>query len=219
MTGPERGAFGPRVCVAAGLRLCGARPVQLRPSDPTVTEGLDGVVVTGGHDIEPVLYAQAAEVEGRYDRERDAFESALIRAALQRDLPILGICRGAQLLNVCLGGTLEPDLRKRRRHTSNRRTIFPLKTLLVEAGANLGRVLGGTRLRINSLHHQAIERTGDGLDVAGRDLDGIVQAVEAPERTWTVGVQWHPEFLLYLRAQRRLFAGLVEAARSGARLR
>jgi hypothetical protein len=90
----------------------------------------DGVVVSGGHDIDPVLYAEAPEIHPRYDPERDALESAVIDRALARGLPLLGICRGAQLLNVRLGGSLFQELRSRRVHTSNRRTILPLKTLL-----------------------------------------------------------------------------------------
>jgi putative glutamine amidotransferase len=174
---------------------------------------VDGVVITGGHDIEPVLYAEPREVESHYDTERDAFESVVIEDALARGLPLLGICRGAQLLNVRLGGSLHQDLRSRRRHTSNRRTVLPLKTLRVEVGTRLCDLLGSDRVRINSLHDQGIHRLGRGLRVSGRDLDDIVQAVEAPRSGYVIGVQWHPEFLIFSARQRRLFAALVEAAR------
>ena len=214
VTGPDRGARGPRLCIALGLRLAGARPIQLSPSDPECPGDCDGVVISGGHDVEPVLYAAASEVEAKYDRERDAFESGMIDHALERGLPLLGICRGAQLLNVRLGGSLHQDLRRIRKLTSNRRTIFPLKTLLVEEGSYLHALLGTERTRINSLHKQSIDHIGRGLTVAGRDLDGIVQAVEDRDRPYRVGVQWHPEFLLYSRRQRALFRALVDAARA-----
>jgi putative glutamine amidotransferase len=213
ITGPERGAIGPRTCVALAVLLYGGRPLQLRPSHDHLGHRYHGVVVTGGHDVEPVLYAAQPEVAPRYDRERDRLEAAVIDDALARGLPLLGICRGAQLLNVCRGGTLFQELRSRRKRTSNRWTIFPLKTLRVEPGSGLAARMGVLENRINSLHNQGIDRLGRGLRVSGRDLDDIVQAVEDPERPFLVGVQWHPEFLLYLGRQRRLFRDLVAAAR------
>lgn len=204
----------PRWCVALVVWLAGGRCVQLSPADPASPRPYSGVVITGGHDVDPVLYAQESEVLPHYDPDRDAFESAIIDDALARGLPLLGICRGAQLLNVRLGGDLHQDLRGQRRRTSNRRTIFPMKTLLVERDTGLFDLLGGgERAKINSLHNQSIDRLGEGLRVSGRDLDGIVQAVEDPARRFLLGVQWHPEFLLFSRQQRRLFAALVEAAR------
>lgn len=212
VTGPRRGARGPRACVAAALYLSGAKPLQLRPGDAWQDAGHDGVVVTGGHDVDPVLYAAEAEVEPRYDRERDRFESAVIEDALARDLPLLGICRGMQLLNVILGGTLFQDLRPHRQQTSHRRTVLPLKTVLLDAGTRLAGLVGADRMKVNSLHNQAIDRVGESLRIAAHDLDGIVQAIEAPARRFALGVQWHPEFLLLSARQRRLFAALARAA-------
>lgn len=216
ITGPERRAFGPRTCVALAVLLYGGRPLQLRPSDDPAAAPYDGVVVTGGHDIDPVLYAAEPEVEPRYDAARDRLESAVIADALARGLPLLGICRGAQLLNVVRGGSLYQELRSRRRKTSNRWTILPLKTLIVEPGTALAGLMRAPRTRINSLHNQGIDRLGRGLVVSGRDLDGIVQAVEDPAHPFLLGVQWHPEFLIFLARQRRLFRALVAAARRSA---
>ncbi|MDZ7753407.1 MAG: gamma-glutamyl-gamma-aminobutyrate hydrolase family protein [Gammaproteobacteria bacterium] len=213
VTGPTRGGAAPRVLVHLALWLAGGRVVQLSPRRSSSPEPYQGVVVTGGHDVDPVLYAAESEVRPRYDSERDAFESRVIDNALERDLPLLGICRGAQLLNVRLGGNLFQELRSRRHHTSNRSTILPLKTLEVVEGSRLHGLLGADRARINSIHNQGIDRLGEGLVVSGRDLDGIVQAVEAPRSTWLMGVQWHPEFLIFVARQRRLFKALVEAAR------
>lgn len=218
ITGPRRGALGPRVLVALGVWLYGGRPRQLRPGDDMASREYQGAVVTGGHDVEPVLYAAEPEVEPNYDPARDAYESAVIRKVLSKGLPLLGICRGAQLLNVCRGGTLFQDLRSRRQKTSNRWTILPLKTLRVLQDPKgrkgvLQDLFGFGQGRINSLHNQAIDRVGDGLVVTARDLDGIVQAVEDPARDFVVGVQWHPEFLLYMRRQRALFRALVDHAR------
>jgi len=212
VTGPNRGAAAPRVLVALGVLLAGGRVVQLRPLEPEAPEPYQGVVITGGHDVDPVLYAEDSKVLPHYDPDRDAFESAVIDDAIRTGVPLLGICRGAQLLNVRLGGNLHQDLGQLRRHTSNRRTILPLKTLILERSSRLCALLGATRTKINSLHHQAIDRLGAGLHVAGRDLDGIVQAIEHDERDFLVGVQWHPEFLLPLPRQRRLFDQLVKSA-------
>ncbi len=213
VTGPVKGAVGPRSCVHLGLLLAGGKPVHLRPGDPVDTEPLDGVVISGGHDVEPTLYKAAAEVQGNYDPDRDRFEAAIIDCALRDRTPLLGICRGAQLLNVRLGGSLHQDLRKRRNLTSKRRFLLPLKTLCVEPGSRLEQLLGKDDIRINSLHNQSINELGTGLQISGRDLDQIVQAVENPDYRYLFGVQWHPEFLIYSARQRRLFRELVQAAR------
>ncbi len=208
VTGPQKGAAGPRLCVALGIRWAGGMPVQIRPEDDITTD-YQAVVVTGGHDIDPVLYAAEPEVEPRYDAQRDQFESDVIDDALARDLPMLGICRGAQLMNVRLGGTLVQDLNAHRQHTSKRRTPLPLKSLIIEHDSRYLSYMGAGVRRINSLHNQAIDRLGKGLNVAGRDLDDIVQAVEDRSARFRLGVQWHPEFLLYMPVQRQLFRRLV----------
>lgn len=218
VTGPERGAIGPRMLVALVVRLYGGRTVQLRPGDEHTSHSYDGVVVTGGHDVEPQLYAAESEVEPNYDTARDTLEMAVIKDALARGLPLLGICRGAQLLNVCRGGTLHQELRSRRQKTSNRWTVLPLKTLCIADEPDthncvLGSLFKRKTARINSLHNQSIDRIGEDLVVTGRDLDGIVQTIEDPSRTFLIGVQWHPEFLLYLSSQRAIFATLVKCAK------
>jgi putative glutamine amidotransferase len=213
VTGPERKAFGPRFLVGLAVRRYGGRPVQLRPSDKDRPFDYDGVVVTGGHDVDPVLYAAEPEVEPNHDPARDAFESAIIDEALRRRVPLLGICRGAQLLNVRLGGSLFQELVSRRSRTSNRWTVLPLKTLSITHGSRLESYLGTGPRQINSLHNQAIDRVGERLVVSGRDLDGITQAVEDPDYGFLIGVQWHPEFLVFMHSQRQLFRGLVAHAR------
>lgn len=209
VTGPQKGAWGPRWLVALLLRRYGAQPVQVRPSDSNPLPTFDGVVVTGGHDVQPVLYGAEPEVQPKYDPLRDELEKRVIHRALAEARPILGICRGAQLLNVCLGGTLVQDLRLHRRKTSHRRTIFPLKTLEVEPGSRLSDWMGRPQRKINSLHNQAIDRLGRGLSISGRDHDGIIQAVEDASVDFRVGVQWHPEFLPFMACHRRLFSELV----------
>lgn len=203
----------PRLCVALAVRWYGGQPLQLRPGDEVDNKAIDAVVITGGHDVDPVLYAAEPEVHPKYDKARDEFESSVIQIALHHDVPLLGICRGAQLLNVQRGGNLFQELRSRRQKTSNRWTVLPIKTLKIERRTHLERFLGCRQCRINSLHNQGIDKVGEGLKVSARDLDGIVQGIEDPDKPFLVGVQWHPEFLLLLRRQRRLFKSLIEAAR------
>lgn len=199
---------------AAAVRRAGGRPLRITPKRPLASgRTLDGLIVGGGDDIDPALYTDTDGGAPVADPARDRLELALLAQALEAGLPILGICRGAQLLNVALGGSLYADIRPRRRKTSNRRTPFARKTVRLRGSSRLARICGAPVLRINSLHHQAVQRLGHGLRTVARDLDGIKQAVEDPRAPFRIGVQWHPEYLPRQRAQRRLFAALVGRAR------
>ena len=214
ITGPERGAFGPRTLVAIAVRWYGGIPLQLKPSSKLAAKHFDGVVITGGHDVDPVLYAAEAEVHPKYDQARDELEMAVIKKAEKEQMPMLGICRGAQLLNVSRGGSLFQQLTDQRRHTSKRWTVLPLKTLcLADTDSALKKIFQTPKARINSPHNQAINQLGQGLNVVGLDLDNIIQAVEDPSRDFVLGVQWHPEFLIFIRRQRHLFKAVVSQAR------
>ncbi|MEE4659920.1 MAG: gamma-glutamyl-gamma-aminobutyrate hydrolase family protein [Halieaceae bacterium] len=181
----------------------------------TAPEKLDAVIVSGGDDIHPGLY-ESEELPGKeYDHDRDALEQEYIRFALEQRLPLMGICRGYQLINVVLGGSLHPDIRKLRKHTSNFGTILPRKTVTLTQGTPLARRLGRDRLRVNSLHYQAVDRVGESLQVSGYDLDGFVQVLEPRDGRPLLGVQWHPEYLFYLPSHLALFRWLVKAARAG----
>ena len=212
VTGPSRGGCVPRLLVGLALWMHGARPVQLCPARERTSRLYQGVVITGGADVDPSLYVEQPLATTNSDPARDAFESRLIDDALRRGLPLLGICRGAQLLNVCLGGSLHQNLDRLRCWTSSRRTLLPNKVTFIEAGSRLFRLTRRTTLYVNSLHSQGINRLGRGLVINARDRDGIVQGIEA-DGAFVIGVQWHPEYLLHSRRQRRLFAGLVDAAR------
>jgi putative glutamine amidotransferase len=135
----------------------------------------------------------------------------MLEMALKTDLPILGICRGAQLLNVVLGGSLLQDIRPLRRQTPNRWTILPVKDALTEPGSLLRRCLQCDTVRVNSMHTQAIGELAPALRVSARDRDQFVQAVEMPTRRFVIGVQWHPEYLPYLQSQRRLLRAFQQA--------
>jgi len=175
-------------------------------------EVFDGIIIGGGNDIDPGLYLGEDNGLSQLDPDRDAFEVEMIEHALQTHLPILGICRGAQLINVVLGGNLHTDIRGARHLTSNRRTPLPRKTARLCGENKLFQILGSKRVRINSLHQQAIDKLGEGLCISARDLDDFVQAIESTQHRFLIGTQWHPEYLSYLGKQRKLFRALVEEA-------
>ena len=193
-------------CVSLALCLTGAKPVRIsvRHNKPLLDE-LDGLIVSGGDDINPEHYGGEHSPGARIDHERDALEMDWIRSALDKRIPLLGICRGAQLINVVLGGSLHQDLRQLRVHTYNRPGLLPTKQVFLQPESLVERIMGRSKLRVNSLHHQAIDRPGEGLAIVGRDLDDIAQSVEHTQGRDIIGVQWHPEYLFYLPSQLKLF--------------
>jgi gamma-glutamyl-gamma-aminobutyrate hydrolase PuuD len=199
----------------------GGRALLVPPSVGGVDEtldALDGLILSGGADLDPALYGQEPHAEtDPVDEERDGAELALLRGALERDLPVLAICRGSQVLNVAFGGDLVqhlPEVLGDDRHRETPGT-FAEHEVQIAGGSRLGRVLG-PRAAVKSHHHQGIGRIGEGLAVTAHAEDGTVEAVEEPSRRFAVGVLWHPE----AGDDARLFAELVaEAAayRSGRR--
>lgn len=180
-----------------------------------VLAGLDGLIVAGGADVDPARYGQAPhERTGAPRIDRDDWEDALLTAAIEADLPFLGICRGAQMLNVALGGTLHqhlPEVVGTEAYQPGP-AVFGETTVEVAPGSRLASLVGDTGdLPVHVYHHQALDEVADGLVVTARTAEGVIEAVELPDAAFGVGVQWHPEENA---ADRRLFAGLVEAARS-----
>lgn len=156
---------------------------------------------------------------GGYDRARDELETRLLRNALSRGIPVLGICRGAQLLNVVLGGSLHQRIGTFYDEEPHLRTLLPRKQIRIEARSRLRRILGRDRCYVNALHRQAVAQLGEHVQVVARDSSGVVQAIEYSRSdfvggtSFALGVQWHPEYLPQIREQQRLFHALVEEAR------
>ncbi|RDB44198.1 gamma-glutamyl-gamma-aminobutyrate hydrolase family protein [Halomonas sp. DQ26W] len=192
----------------------GGHPLRLSPSRPQPAH-LDGLIIGGGDDIQAHLYGGEVQLDVRVDPQRDELELELIERFVPLGKPVLGICRGAQLLNVHLGGTLDPDIYTTHEGLKRRRTVLPRKTVDIVADSQLHRILKVSWCRINSLHHQAVQRTGPGIEIVARDRDGLVQGIESREHDFLIGVQWHPEWLIFNRPQQRLIHALVEAARRG----
>lgn len=198
------------------LLRAGAVAVRLRPGGPLPLEELHGLVIGGGDDITATLYGGEVDPAVRIDPDRDRLELDLLGEAARRFWPVLGICRGAQMLNIFLGGSLHVDIHAVYAEAPRMRTVLPRKTVNVEPGSRLASILDCRQCRVNALHHQSIDRLGRGLRVVARDAHGIIQAVERDGAPFTLGVQWHPEFLPADRGQQRLFRALAAAARDGA---
>lgn len=195
------------------LRYFGARGIAIAPDSGLDHLELDGLLVSGGSNISPDMYGGERADKARIDVERDTHELALTKSALRSGQPILGVCRGAQLLNVTLGGDLYQDVRPMRARTSNRQSPFPVKRAEIAAGSRLQAIYETSSLRINSLHHQAIHRLGSDLQAVAHDEDGLIQAVEYNRGPWVFGVQWHPEYLFFRAAHRRIYQHFTDAAR------
>jgi len=179
---------------------------------------LDGILFSGGGDVEPRHYHTdwAGALVGVHP-ERDALELGLLRLAVERRKPFLGICRGCQLVNVGLGGTLYPDLATHPgtsiQHNlpgSERGTL--VHDVAVEAGTRLETLLGRQQVSVNSHHHQGLDRIAADLRISGTAPDGLVEAVEIPQHPFGLAVQWHPEWLTDQPSVRNLFRGFVDAA-------
>jgi putative glutamine amidotransferase len=188
--------------------------------DPAQMLGLiDGLVLAGGADIDPASYGQKAhETTTGTVPERDAFEIALVRAAIERSMPVLGICRGMQLINVALGGTLLQHLPERFGHHEHRRVVGSFDgadhDVEVRDGTLAMRVVGEHHHATKSHHHQGVDRLGDGLEVSGTSaMDGLPEAIELTGARFVLGVQWHPEADETSSVVGALVAAAEEAAR------
>lgn len=152
---------------------------------------------------------------GGLDHARDELEHALIGQAIERRLPMLGICRGMQLINVSLGGTLHQSLEGFYDEYPAIRSVLPRKRVELKQGSRLQEIIGGTSTLVNALHRQAIDSLGQGLEAVARESNGVLQGFEATGDRWLVGVQWHPEYLPQRPDQRALFVALVGQATNG----
>ncbi len=246
ITGPDRGGFPAWIMSALAVWRAGGRPRRIRPARPCAAAECDGLVIGGGSDVDPLHYGEAPleseeaststrlrdwlvalplallrilfsrHERGGYDRARDALEQSLIREALAQEMPLLGICRGAQLLNVTLGGSLY----QRIDHfyvegTGNLRSVLPRKEVRIAADSRLASILAVDRCMVNALHDQCVREAGSGVRISARERNGVTQAIELEGADFVIGVQWHPEYLPQSRLQQGLFRALVAAARPG----
>lgn len=249
VTGPDRGGLAAWFFSALAVYRAGGRPKRIRPEQPFSMDELDGLIVGGGVDLDPVLYggedSNVLEEIGKNsirerrpllallvfplvyllrrilslkhpltkDPARDALEISLVREAMAQKKPVFGICRGAQMLNAALGGSLHREIRGFYTETPYIKSILPRKKIVVAPESLLASLWPLGTYRVNALHHQAVDRVAGGLKVAAREENGLVQAVEHLSLPFFLGVQWHPEYLPHIRCQQVLFRRLVDAAR------
>lgn len=204
------------------IRRAGAVPIVIPPMDEAAIEplldGLGGLCLSGGPDLQPSCYgAEPHPALGHTEPPLDVFEIALVRAAEARDMPVLAICRGLQVLNVARGGTLFQDLPSQRPSAIEHRQARSGSTATHDVTLQdslTAECLGLRDARVNSFHHQAVDRLGAGLRAVGWAPDGVIEALEATDRSFTIAVQWHAESMVHSPEQARLVEAFTAVAAS-----
>ncbi len=195
------------------LRTHGANARFVHPGSEYKDMAMDGLLLLGGVDIDPGLYdSPGHESISRIEPKRDSMELVLLKQAEENHAAVMGICRGMQMINLYYGGTLFEhigDMVLKRRH---QRAVYPMKTIDVLSGSGLFDIVHTHRLKVNALHHQAIDALGEGLSIAAYDHNGITQCIEHREKRFVTGIQWHPEFMPYMWHTHKLFQAFVQAA-------
>jgi len=210
VTGPRRGG---RILTWLNLLAvwrAGGDPIAVEPGYRARLQDVDGMVIGGGENIDAVLYDDKIRLQAVPDRARDKLELEALDIAEKKSLPVLGICRGSQLINVFRGGTLNPDSYGKHGGPGRHRSLWPRKDVRVAEWSKIFSLIGiGDCIRVNCLHEQSVDRLGDGLKACAEDTLGITQGIEDPGSRFVIGVQWHPELLVWRNDQTNIFRGLV----------
>ncbi len=213
----------------AALAACGALPLVIPLNLPEevlrgICDQLDGLCLAGGVDVDPAEYGESRHADlGSVDSPRDHTELLLAGWALEQDLPVLGICRGIQLLNVAAGGTLYqhipaqvPGAVRHDHRLQERSWETPSHAVHIEPGSRVAAMVGAEQILTNSFHHQSVKDVAPGFEVAGRAEDGVVEAIENRTKPFAVAVQWHPEGMFRSDTYaRRIFEAFVAACKNG----
>lgn len=226
--GPKPARFGINQSYVRALAAAGCAPVLIPLLDDeqrlrAIYERLDGIVFPGGADVAPQAYGEEPiDNLNEVESPRDRTELTLARWAFDDDLPTLGICRGQQVLNVALGGSLYQDLRHQgvtnveHSDADGRARTAMIHRVRLDPNSRLAQLIDETTMEVNSLHHQAVKRLAPRLRATGTSEDGVIESLESDDRKFLIAVQWHPEEIDSLPWVRRLFAGFARAAAGGA---
>lgn len=211
-------------CMKYGIRQTGGKPQIILPSTTTPLDAYDGLIISGGRDINPLRYGESsANPVSMYDDERDGLEQRVIHHAIAHEIPLLGICRGMQMINITLGGTLYQEAKDVLEDFLPNKSLFSKlvgrRAVRIDRDSQLFSILGEyDHYRVNSIHHQAVKDLGHQLRVVAHEENGLIQAIEGTEMaggSFLLGVQWHPELMLHAPSARKLFRAFVSAARDG----
>ncbi len=222
ITKPSNGDTLSWMAMAFAVRLSGGKPVKITSRAPRDPHSIDGLLFGGGADVFPERYQGEVKQGYSYDQARDDMETSWAKAALEHEIPVLGVCRGMQMLNVFAGGTLHHDLSAFEGAASPEtffKRIFYRKPIRITPGSRLDRASTRDRECVNSIHTQAIARLGKGFKITAREPNSLVQAIEHEQAPFMMGVQFHPEYLIYRKFARNIFKDLVETARWRAAMR
>ena len=219
ITKPDRKDNLAYSCIWLSVWLAGGKPVKITHRNAQSVQDVDGLVLGGGSDVFPALFQDEPTPKENYiyDHDRDEMELFWLRKAERQKIPILGICRGAQLMNVGRGGALHMDVRLAYENahypTGWLDHLFYRKMIHIEKGTLLHKILGKDKMRVNSIHKQSISDLAPDLKITAKEDNGVIQAIENPAYPFWLGVQFHPEFLIYRRVFRGFFKHFIKAAR------
>jgi len=239
ITGPNKSGFTAWFFTALNIRIAGGQPIRVTPESFSDVFDCDGVIIGGGSDIHPDNYIKEESTpvkrsfsiklkecllypmelmnhlgKSEYDKNRDNMEIKFIHYALDNNLPLLGICRGHQLLNAELGGSMYESTLPLLEKNVRIRSPFPRKTVFYTTNDSLiSKIVGDDPLKVNAIHSQAIAQPADDLKVTAKEKAGINQVIESKNSDKVLGVQWHPEYLFYMKAHRKIFSWLVSEAK------
>lgn len=239
ITGPNKSGFTAWLFTALNIRIAGGTPIRVTPETFDGTLNYDGVIIGGGSNVHPDHYIKEnskpvqrslwikvkesilypMELISRLgssecDKERDDMEIKFIHFALDNNLPLLGICRGHQLLNAELGGTMYESTLPLLQKEARIRSPFPRKTVLYTTNDSLiSKIAGDDPLKVNAIHSQAVAKPAETLAVTAKEKAGINQVIEGKNSDKVLGVQWHPEYLIYMQVHRNIFKWLVQEAK------
>lgn len=218
ITKPTKGNRLSWICIRLSVWLANGKSFVMTPNNyKQRIEQMQGLIISGGTDIHPARYGHNPKQDYSYDLERDEMEFALLDYAMKNNLPVLGICRGAQLINIAHGGTLHLNIalayEKAEYPNGTLARIFFRKPMQTVVGTLLHKLVKCDDCTVNSMHTQSVDKLGDGLVISSQEPNGVVQAIEHPEKEYLLGVQFHPEYLQHRPQDRRIFKALIEASR------